>query len=86
MAWPPLFGIAAIGLLSVSFSRQAGAAGACWLAALAGGLFRLLRHNFNPPASSWAMAASYSSGLALAAISIVGPPRGLTPSACCSPW
>jgi len=77
-------GIAAIGLLSVSFSLQQSAAGLL-AAALAGACFGFLRHNFNPPASSWAMAAPISSGLPWRLSASWAPPRGSPPSACCSP-
>ena len=70
-------GIAAIGLLSVSFSLQQSAAGLL-AAALAGACFGFLRHNFNPARIFMGDGGSYFLGFALAAISIVGPAKGLT--------
>ncbi|MCT0200185.1 undecaprenyl/decaprenyl-phosphate alpha-N-acetylglucosaminyl 1-phosphate transferase [Synechococcus sp. CS-1325] len=70
-------GIAAIGLLSVSFSLQQSAAGLL-AAALAGACFGFLRHNFNPARIFMGDGGSYFLGFTLAAISIVGPAKGLT--------
>ena len=70
-------GIAAIGLLSVSFSLQQSAAGLL-AAALAGACLGFLRHNFNPARIFMGDGGSYFLGFALAAISIVGPAKGLT--------
>ena len=70
-------GIAAIGLLSVSFSLAQPAAGLL-AAALAGACLGFLRHNFNPALIFMGDGGSYFLGFALAAISIVGPAKGLT--------
>ncbi len=70
-------GIAAIGLLSVSFSLSQPAAGLL-AAALAGACLGFLRHNFNPARIFMGDGGSYFLGFALAAISIVGPAKGLT--------
>jgi len=70
-------GIAAVGLLSVSFSLHQPAAGLL-AAALAGSCFGFLRHNFNPARIFMGDCGSYFLGFALAAISIVGPAKGLT--------
>ncbi len=70
-------GIAAVGLLSVSFSLQQSAAGLL-AAALAGSCLGFLRHNFNPARIFMGDGGSYFLGFALAAISIVGPAKGLT--------
>ncbi|MCP9881820.1 undecaprenyl/decaprenyl-phosphate alpha-N-acetylglucosaminyl 1-phosphate transferase [Cyanobium sp. Alchichica 3B3-8F6] len=70
-------GIAAIGLLSVSFSLHQPAAGLL-AAALAGSCLGFLRHNFNPARIFMGDGGSYFLGFALAAISIVGPAKGLT--------
>ncbi len=70
-------GIAAVGLLSVSFSLHQPAAGLL-AAALAGACLGFLRHNFNPARIFMGDGGSYFLGFALAAISIVGPAKGLT--------
>jgi UDP-N-acetylmuramyl pentapeptide phosphotransferase/UDP-N-acetylglucosamine-1-phosphate transferase len=70
-------GIAAVGLLSVSFSLNQPAAGLL-AAALAGSCLGFLRHNFNPARIFMGDGGSYFLGFALAAISIVGPAKGLT--------
>ena len=70
-------GIAAIGLVSVSFSLHQVAA-AFLAAALAGSCFGFLRHNFNPARIFMGDGGSYFLGFSLAAISIVGPAKGLT--------
>ena len=70
-------GIAATGLLSVSFSLSQPAAGLL-AAALAGACLGFLRHNFNPARIFMGDGGSYFLGFALAAISIVGPAKGLT--------
>lgn len=70
-------GIAAVGLLSVSFSLSQPAAGLL-AAALAGACLGFLRHNFNPARIFMGDGGSYFLGFALAAISIVGPAKGLT--------
>ena len=70
-------GIAAVGLLSVSFSLNQPAAGLL-AAALAGACLGFLRHNFNPARIFMGDGGSYFLGFALAAISIVGPAKGLT--------
>jgi UDP-N-acetylmuramyl pentapeptide phosphotransferase/UDP-N-acetylglucosamine-1-phosphate transferase len=70
-------GIAAIGLLSVSFSLDQPAAGLL-AAALAGACLGFLRHNFNPARIFMGDGGSYFLGFTLAAISIVGPAKGLT--------
>ncbi len=70
-------GIAAVGLLSVSYSLHQGAAGLL-AAALAGACLGFLRHNFNPARIFMGDGGSYFLGFALAAISIVGPAKGLT--------
>jgi UDP-N-acetylmuramyl pentapeptide phosphotransferase/UDP-N-acetylglucosamine-1-phosphate transferase len=70
-------GIAAIGLLSVSFSLHQPAAGLL-AAALAGSCLGFLRYNFNPARIFMGDGGSYFLGFALAAISIVGPAKGLT--------
>ena len=70
-------GIAAIALLSVSYSLSQPAAGLL-AAALAGACLGFLRHNFNPARIFMGDGGSYFLGFALAAISIVGPAKGLT--------
>ena len=70
-------GISAIGLVSVSFSLHQVAA-AFLAAALAGSCFGFLRHNFNPARIFMGDGGSYFLGFSLAAISIVGPAKGLT--------
>jgi UDP-GlcNAc:undecaprenyl-phosphate/decaprenyl-phosphate GlcNAc-1-phosphate transferase len=70
-------GIAAVGFLSVSFSLHQPAAGLL-AAALAGSCLGFLRHNFNPARIFMGDGGSYFLGFALAAISIVGPAKGLT--------
>ena len=70
-------GIAAVGLLSVSFSLNQPAAGLL-AAALAGTCFGFLRHNFNPARIFMGDGGSYFLGFTLAAVSIVGPAKGLT--------
>ena len=70
-------GIAAIGLVSVSFSLHQVAA-AFLAAALAGCCLGFLRHNFNPARIFMGDGGSYFLGFSLAAISIVGPAKGLT--------
>jgi UDP-N-acetylmuramyl pentapeptide phosphotransferase/UDP-N-acetylglucosamine-1-phosphate transferase len=70
-------GIAAVGLLSVSFSLHQPAAGLL-AAALAGACLGFLRHNFNPARIFMGDGGSYFLGFTLAAISIVGPAKGLT--------
>jgi UDP-N-acetylmuramyl pentapeptide phosphotransferase/UDP-N-acetylglucosamine-1-phosphate transferase len=70
-------GIAAVGLLSVSYSLHQPAAGLL-AAALAGSCLGFLRHNFNPARIFMGDGGSYFLGFALAAISIVGPAKGLT--------
>jgi UDP-GlcNAc:undecaprenyl-phosphate/decaprenyl-phosphate GlcNAc-1-phosphate transferase len=70
-------GIAAVGLLSVSFSLNQPAAGLL-AASLAGACLGFLRHNFNPARIFMGDGGSYFLGFALAAISIVGPAKGLT--------
>ncbi len=70
-------GIAAVGLVSVSFSLHQTAA-AFLAAALAGSCLGFLRHNFNPARIFMGDGGSYFLGFTLAAISIVGPAKGLT--------
>jgi UDP-GlcNAc:undecaprenyl-phosphate GlcNAc-1-phosphate transferase len=70
-------GIAAVALLSVSFSLSQPAAGLL-AAALAGACLGFLRHNFNPARIFMGDGGSYFLGFALAAISIVGPAKGIT--------
>ena len=70
-------GIAAVGLISVSFSLHQPAAGLL-AAALAGSCLGFLRHNFNPARIFMGDGGSYFLGFALAAISIVGPAKGIT--------
>ena len=70
-------GIAAVGLISVSFSLHQVAAG-CLAAALAGCCLGFLRHNFNPARIFMGDGGSYFLGFTLAAVSIVGPAKGLT--------
>lgn len=70
-------GIAAAGLLSVSFSLSQPAAGLL-AAALAGACLGFLRHNFNPARIFMGDGGSYFLGFSLAAISIVGPAKALT--------
>jgi UDP-N-acetylmuramyl pentapeptide phosphotransferase/UDP-N-acetylglucosamine-1-phosphate transferase len=70
-------GIASVGLLSVSFSLHQPAPGLL-AAALAGSCLGFLRHNFNPARIFMGDSGSYFLGFALAAISIVGPAKGLT--------
>ncbi len=70
-------GIAAVGLISVSFSLHQTAVG--FLAAsLAGCCFGFLKYNFNPARIFMGDGGAYFIGFALAAISIVGPAKGLT--------
>jgi UDP-N-acetylmuramyl pentapeptide phosphotransferase/UDP-N-acetylglucosamine-1-phosphate transferase len=70
-------GIAAVGLLSVSYSLNQPAPGLL-AAALAGSCLGFLRHNFNPARIFMGDGGSYFLGFALAAISIVGPAKGIT--------
>ena len=70
-------GIAAVGLLSVSFSLHQPAAGLL-ASALAGSCLGFLRYNFNPARIFMGDGGSYFLGFSLAAISIVGPAKGLT--------
>jgi len=70
-------GIAAVGLVSVSFSLHQVAAGFL-AAALAGCCLGFLPHNFNPARIFMGDGGSYFIGFTLAAISIVGPAKGLT--------
>ncbi len=70
-------GITAISLISVCFSLHEIAAGFL-AAALAGSCFGFLRHNFNPAGIFMGDGGSYFLGFTLAAISIVGPAKGLT--------
>ena len=70
-------GIAAVGLLSVSYSLNQPAPGLL-AASLAGSCLGFLRHNFNPARIFMGDGGSYFLGFALAAISIVGPAKGLT--------
>ena len=70
-------GIAAIGLVSVSFSLHQVAA-AFLASSLAGCCLGFLRHNFNPARIFMGDGGSYFLGFSLAAISIVGPAKGLT--------
>merc|ERR1711991_1145077 len=70
-------GIAAVGLVSVSFSLHQVAAGFL-AAALAGCCLGFLRHNFNPARIFMGDGGSYFLGFTLAAVSIVGPAKGLT--------
>jgi UDP-GlcNAc:undecaprenyl-phosphate GlcNAc-1-phosphate transferase len=70
-------GIAAVGLVSVSFSLHQVAAGFL-AAALAGSCLGFLRHNFNPARIFMGDGGSYFLGFTLAAISIVGPAKGIT--------
>ena len=70
-------GIAAVGLVSVSFSLHQVAAGFL-AAAMAGSCLGFLRHNFNPARIFMGDGGSYFLGFTLAAISIVGPAKGLT--------
>ena len=70
-------GIAAVGLLSVSFSLNQPAAGLL-AAALGGTCLGFLRHNFNPARIFMGDGGSYFLGFTLAAVSIVGPAKGLT--------
>jgi UDP-N-acetylmuramyl pentapeptide phosphotransferase/UDP-N-acetylglucosamine-1-phosphate transferase len=70
-------GIAAVGLLSVSFSLHQAAAGLL-AAALAGACLGFLRYNFNPARIFMGDGGSYFLGFTLAAISIIGPAKGLT--------
>ena len=70
-------GIAAVGLISVSFSLHQAAAGFL-AAALAGCCLGFLRHNFNPARIFMGDGGSYFLGFTLAAVSIVGPAKGLT--------
>jgi UDP-N-acetylmuramyl pentapeptide phosphotransferase/UDP-N-acetylglucosamine-1-phosphate transferase len=70
-------GIAAVGLLSVSYSLNQPAPGLL-AAALAGSCLGFLRHNFNPARIFMGDGGSYFLGFSLAAISIVGPAKGLT--------
>jgi len=70
-------GIAAIGLLSVSFSLHQPAAGLL-AAALSGACLGFLRYNFNPARIFMGDGGSYFLGFTLAAISIIGPAKGLT--------
>ena len=70
-------GIAAVGLVSVSFSLHQVAAGFL-AAAMAGCCLGFLRHNFNPARIFMGDGGSYFLGFTLAAVSIVGPAKGLT--------
>ena len=70
-------GIAAVGLLSVSYSLNQPAPGLL-AAALAGSCLGFLRHNFNPARIFMGDGGSYFLGFALAALSIIGPAKGLT--------
>jgi UDP-GlcNAc:undecaprenyl-phosphate GlcNAc-1-phosphate transferase len=70
-------GIAAVGLLSVSFSACIQPPLDLLAAALAGSCLGFLRHNFNPARIFMGDGGSYFLGFALAAISIVGPAKGL---------
>jgi UDP-N-acetylmuramyl pentapeptide phosphotransferase/UDP-N-acetylglucosamine-1-phosphate transferase len=70
-------GIAAFGLLSVSFNLDQAAAGLL-AASLAGSCLGFLRHNFNPARIFMGDGGSYFLGFALAAVSIVGPAKGIT--------
>ncbi len=70
-------GIAAVGLISVSFSLHQIAAGFL-AAALAGACLGFLRHNFNPARIFMGDGGSYFLGFTLAAISIIGPAKGVT--------
>ncbi len=70
-------GIGAVSLVSVCFSLDQIAAGFL-AAALAGSCFGFLRHNFNPAGIFMGDGGSYFLGFSLAAISIVGPAKGLT--------
>ncbi len=70
-------GIAAVSLLSVSFSLHQVAAGFL-AAALAGCCLGFLLHNFNPAQVFMGDGGSYFLGFSLAAISLVGPAKGLT--------
>ncbi len=70
-------GIAAVGLISVSFSLHQMAAGFL-AAALAGCCLGFLRHNFNPARIFMGDGGSYFLGFTLAAISIIGPAKGIT--------
>ena len=69
--------IAALALLSVSFSLHQPGAGLL-AAALSGSCLGFLRHNFNPARIFMGDGGSYFLGFSLAAISIVGPAKGLT--------
>ncbi len=70
-------GIASVALVSVSFSLHQFAPG--FLAAsLAGCCLGFLRHNFNPARIFMGDGGSYFLGFTLAAISIIGPAKGLT--------
>ena len=66
-----------VGLISVSFSLHQVAAGFL-AAALAGCCLGFLRHNFNPARIFMGDGGSYFLGFTLAAVSIVGPAKGLT--------
>jgi len=70
-------GIAAFGLLSVSYSLHQPAAGLL-AAALSGTCLGFLRHNFNPARIFMGDGGSYFLGFALASISIIGPAKGVT--------
>ena len=70
-------GIAAVGLLSVSFSLHQTGAGLL-AAALAGACLGFLRDNFNPARIFMGDGGSYFLGFSLAAISLVGPAKELT--------
>ena len=70
-------GISSIGLISVSFSLHQVAAGFL-AAALAGSCLGFLRYNFNPARIFMGDGGSYFLGFTLAAVSIVGPAKGLT--------
>jgi len=70
-------GIAAIGLLSVSFSLQQSAAGLL-AAALAGACFGFLRHNFNPARIFMGEWRLLFPRVCLAAYQHRGPAKGLT--------
>ena len=73
-------GIAAVGLVFVSFSvnDQVALAPALLAAALAGCCLGFLRHNFNPARIFMGDGGSYFLGFALASISIIGPAKEFT--------
>ncbi|BEV35601.1 MraY family glycosyltransferase [Synechococcus sp. M16CYN] len=70
-------GIAAIGLVSVSFSLHQVAAGFL-AAALAGCCLGFLRHNFNPARIFMGDGGSYFLGFTVASVSLMGPARKLS--------